>query len=105
MPKMKPVGICGQEPRPWLLCEQFTLTACPYPLPPITVEQLHQRLAKNHPRLFAARSQDYALDPVASPHNPPDVEYRGERCIRCGTAASAELPRGLGPECAGIHPA
>lgn len=67
--------------------------------PPITVEDLHRRLAKNHPRLFAAQNHIYGLDPAATPHNLPGVEYRGFRCLRCASISPAGLPNGVHLEC------
>lgn len=79
----------------------LNLIACSQKHPPTTVEELHRKLAQNHPRLFAAQNKVYNLDPIASPHHLPEVEFRGTRCIQCGTLNSSELPLGLDPKCAG----
>lgn len=67
--------------------------------PPITAEDLHRNLSKVHPRLFAAQNDPYRLVPLAPTHNRPAVEYRGTRCIQCGSHCPAELRDGIGSSC------
>jgi hypothetical protein len=58
--------------------------------PPNTVNDMHAAIAQQHPLLFAAHADLAAVEPVRSTHNPPGVQVRGSRCVRCGAVISEE---------------
>jgi hypothetical protein len=67
--------------------------------PPRTIEDIHARLGRLHPRTVAAHATAVDAAPDAPTHNPPAVMYRGNRCLRCLTAANAVGASGVCGPC------
>ena len=51
--------------------------------PPRTPEQLHAAIGRQHPRTVTAHRAAFSAEPMPAANNPPDVIYRGTRCLRC----------------------
>lgn len=68
---------------------------------PMTPEELHSAIAKNHPKLFAAHADLYPVAPLPSPHSEPRELFRGSSCVRCSRPLTDpdSVRIGLGPEC------
>ena len=65
--------------------------------PPTTPAQFHAAIARQHPRLFAAHANLYAIEPDDRIHQEPAVVFRGGRCLRCEVIADpATILDGLG---------
>ena len=63
--------------------------------PSLTPSELHARIARQHPRLFAAHADLYDVTASSSGHNPPGVLFRGGTCLRCLRADAGTSPLGL----------
>ncbi|WP_425953420.1 hypothetical protein [Xylanimonas sp. McL0601] len=65
-----------------------------------TLEQLHAAIAVHHPQLFAAHADLYDVGPLRL-SEPPEQQFWGLRCVRCGAVTMrAEDPhRGVCPAC------
>lgn len=66
---------------------------------PSTPAELHARIAKHHPRLFAAMATSFDVRAVVTTHSTPGVVFRGSRCLQCSTREDLELSHGLCPRC------
>ncbi|WP_448071816.1 hypothetical protein [Georgenia yuyongxinii] len=66
-------------------------------------ERIHATIAKQHPLLFAAHADLYDVEPAQSEHEPPELLFRGLRCIRCEAVVSNQLDLGVCDECRRLH--
>lgn len=69
--------------------------------PSRNVGEMHALIARQHPRLFAAHADLFAVAPHEGEHNEPAVLFRGVCCLCCGTAHADpnSLQMGLGLCC------
>lgn len=58
--------------------------------PPTTSAEFHSAIARQHPRLFAAFADLYAVEPKRSNCPPPAVVLRGQQCPACDTSVGVD---------------
>jgi len=58
--------------------------------PPDTPEMLHAAISAGHPRLFERMAAAFPdVDPLSGDEAPPNVVFRGDRCLLCGAGLSS----------------
>lgn len=66
---------------------------------PSSPQELHSRIAANHPLLHAAMATALASRPVDNVLPPPASLFRGSRCLRCADPLESNPRYGLCPAC------